>query len=93
MNKAYNKFSKQKTTLFKRPPQVNSSKAQIHSKFHKIPEIKFEDQQLTSFSGLLIFQLFFKRIELKDKLKKCFSNLNVSPILVHHQRDCKISCN
>ena len=84
MNKGYNKFSRQKTTFFRRPPQVKSSKAQIHTKFHKIPDIKFEDQQLTSFSGLLIFQLFFKRIELKDKLKKCFSNLKLSPIFGHH---------
>jgi len=63
---------------------VKSSKAQIHTKFHKLPDIKFEDQQLTSFSGLLIFQLLFKRIELKDKLQKCFSNLKLSPIFGHH---------
>lgn len=35
------------------------------SKCHKIPEIRFEDQQTTSFSGLLIFKLLFKGIDLK----------------------------
>ena len=50
---------------------MKSSKTQIHAKFHKIPRIRFEDQQLTSFSGLLIFQVLFKRIELKKRLKKC----------------------
>jgi hypothetical protein len=55
MNKGYNKLVKQKTTQFRRPPQVKSSKAQIYTKFHKIPAIRFQDQQLTSFSGLLIF--------------------------------------
>jgi hypothetical protein len=63
---------------------VKSSKTQIHAKFHKIPEIRFEDQKLTSFSGLLIFQLLFKRINLKQRLKKCFDNLKVSPIFGSH---------
>jgi len=63
---------------------VKSSKAQITAKFHKIPMIRFEDQQLTSFSGLLIFQLFFKRINLKKRLKKCFAHLTASPIFGRH---------
>jgi len=84
MNKGYNKFSRQKTTLFRRPPQVKSSKAQIHTKFHKIPELRFEDQQLTSFSGIIIFQLLFKRLDLKARMKKCFSHLELSPIFGHH---------
>ena len=46
--------------------------------------IRFEDQQLTSFSGLLIFQLLFKRINLKNRLKKCFAHLTVSPIFGRH---------
>lgn len=63
---------------------MKSSKAQIMSKFHKIPEIRFEDQQITSFSGLLIFQLFFNKINLKQQLKNCFSHLKVSPIFGRH---------
>ena len=63
---------------------MKSSKAQITAKFHKIPMIRFEDQQLTSFSGLLIFQLLFKRINLKNRLKKCFAHLTVSPIFGRH---------
>jgi hypothetical protein len=63
---------------------VKSSKAQITAKYHKIPMIRFEDQQLTSFSGLLIFQLLFKRINLKNRLKKCFAHLTVSPIFGRH---------
>jgi hypothetical protein len=63
---------------------VKSSKSQIHAKFHKIPTIRFEDHQLTSFSGLLIFQLLFKRLNLKHRLKNCFSHLKVSPIFGHH---------
>lgn len=53
-------------------------------KFHKIPAIRFEDQKITSFSGLLIFQLLFKRINLKQQLKKCFVHLKLSPIFSRH---------
>jgi hypothetical protein len=55
---------------------VKSSKAQITAKFHKIPMLRFEDQQLTSFSGLLVFQLLFKRIDLKDSVEKMFWAFN-----------------
>jgi hypothetical protein len=63
---------------------VKSSKTQIEAKFHKIPVIRFEDQKLTSFSGLLIFQLLFKRLNFKQRLKKCFDHLKVSPIFGRH---------
>jgi hypothetical protein len=63
---------------------VKSSKAEIYAKYHKIPVINFEDQRLTSFSGLLIFQLLFKRLNLKNRLKQCFAHLKVSPIFGYH---------
>jgi hypothetical protein len=63
---------------------VKSSKAENHAKYHKIPVIQFEDQKLTSFSGLLIFQGLFKQIELKKRLRKCFDHLKVSPIFGRH---------
>ena len=63
---------------------MKSSKTQIQAKYHKIPVMNFEDQKLTSFSGLLIFQLLFKRLNLKQRLKKCFAHLKVSPIFGRH---------
>ncbi len=63
---------------------MKSSRAQIHAKCYKIPTIRFEDQRLTSFSGLLIFQALFTRINLKAQLKKCFNHLKVSPIFGRH---------
>jgi len=63
---------------------VKSSKAQIHGKFHKIPVIRFEDQRLTSFSGLLLFQALFSKIRLKRRLKSCFTHLTISPIFGRH---------
>ena len=63
---------------------MKSSKAQIQAKYHKIPVIRFEDQKLTSFSGLLIFQVLFGRINIKNRLRKCFTHLKVSPIFGRH---------
>ena len=63
---------------------MKSSKAEIQAKFHKIPVIRFEDQKLTSFSGLLIFQVLFSRLRLKERLKKCFEHMKVSPIFGRH---------
>ena len=63
---------------------MKSSKAEIQAKYHKIPVIRFEDQRLTSFSGLLIFQVFIGRMNLKERLKKCFCHLKVSPIFGRH---------
>jgi Transposase DDE domain group 1 len=63
---------------------VKSSKVQIMSREHKIPEIRFEDQRLTSFAGLVVFQCLFKQLAIKQKLQNCFSHLKVSPIFGHH---------
>ena len=62
---------------------VKCSKAAVHRKTHRIPEIKFEDQRLTSFAGLVVFQSLFSRIGLKQQLAGCFRHLTVSPIYGH----------
>jgi hypothetical protein len=54
------------------------------SREHKIPEIRFEEQRLTSFAGLVVFQGLFKELAIKQKLQNCFSHLKVSPIFGHH---------
>ena len=63
---------------------MKSSKAQIQAKFHKIPTIRFEDQRLTSFSGLVIFQALFVRMNLKERLRRCFAHVKMSPIFGRH---------
>jgi len=84
MNSGLTEIEEEIQTKSRRPPQVKSSKAQIHAKFHKIPTIHFEDQKLTSFSGLLIFQSLFRCLNLKMRLKQCFSHIKVSSIFGHH---------
>ena len=63
---------------------MKSRKSQICVKYHKIPVIQFEDQKLTSFSGLLIFQSLFRQMNLKRRLMRCFDHLKVSPIFGRH---------
>jgi hypothetical protein len=46
--------------------------------------LQFEDQQLTSFGGLLVFQQLFNRLQLKQRLKACFAHLKLSPIFGRH---------
>jgi hypothetical protein len=78
------RLTQQQNIQSRRPPQVKYSKKQIYSRVRKIPEIRFEDQKLTSFSGLVIFQSLFYHLNLKERLWRCFTHLKVSPIFGHH---------
>lgn len=59
------------------------SKSAVHRKFHSLPELAFEDHRLTSFSGLIVFQALFAKLNLKSLLNGCFRHLKVSPIFGH----------
>ena len=59
------------------------SKSSVHWKARALPEIRFEDQQLTSFAGLVVFQPLFESLGLKSRLRGCFDHLTVSPIFGH----------
>jgi hypothetical protein len=59
------------------------SKAEVHCKTHGLPALRFEDSQLTSFSGLVLLQALFARLGLKERLRRCFSHLTISPIFGH----------
>jgi len=52
------------------------SKSDIQSKVHSLPNLKFENQALTSFAGLVILQKFFATLNLKQRLQSCFTHLN-----------------
>ncbi len=51
------------------------SRNEVQSKTHAISELRFEDQKLTSFAGLFVFQLLFQRLDLKNRLRNCFRHL------------------
>ncbi len=54
---------------------MKHKRADITCKAHRIPQLRFESQSLTSFSGLVLFQQFFARIDLKNRLGSCFRHL------------------
>lgn len=60
------------------------SRREILSREHKIPEIRFEDQRLTSYSGLIIFQPLFSALCIREAFRKCFQHLRISEIFGHH---------
>jgi hypothetical protein len=51
------------------------SRSQTQSKAHAQPELAFENQTLTSFAGLVIFQKFFTAMQLKKTLQDCFAHM------------------
>ena len=59
------------------------SKAEVHCKTHGLPALRFEDSQLTSFSGLVLLQALFAHLGLKERLRRCFSHLTVTRIFAH----------
>ena len=52
------------------------AKKAIYRNVHAVPTLRFEDQQLTSFSGLVVFQVLFARLRLKERLQQCVSHLH-----------------
>lgn len=48
---------------------MRSSKAQIFSRVHTVPALRFTDQSLTSASGLVLFQVLFDRLDLRGRVR------------------------
>ena len=51
------------------------SKDQIYTRACSIPQVRFEDQQLTSFGGIVVFQKLFGKLNLKERLRQCCAHL------------------
>ena len=51
------------------------SRFDVRTKAHALPELNFENETLTSFGGLIIFQKFFSAIHLRARLGTCFRHL------------------
>lgn len=56
------------------------SKSSIHSKTYSLPEIRFEEQNLTSFSGLTVFQKLFEYLSFKRHIRRCFRHISSGSI-------------
>ena len=54
------------------------SRCELRSRTYSIPQLRFEDQVLTSFSGLILFQQLFRAIGLNDRLAECVRHVKSS---------------
>ena len=63
---------------------MKHSKATVRGKARPALDVRFEPQNLTSYSGLILFQHFFSLIGIKERLWGCFRHLTVNPIYSHH---------
>lgn len=59
---------------------MKHSKTDVRCKTPVLPALRFDDQKLTSFSGLVVFQKLFYDLELKRRISRCFSHRKISPI-------------
>jgi len=51
---------------------MKHSRKDVRTKATAIPELRFEDQRLTSFAGLVVIQKFLQLISFKLRLQACF---------------------
>jgi hypothetical protein len=50
-------------------------RSDVRRQAHAVPALKFENQALTSFSGLVLFQQLFAVLNLTARLRVCFRHL------------------
>ena len=58
---------------------MKHSKSDVRCKFTCLPQLRFDDQQLSSFSGLIVFQQLINDLDLKRRLSRCFEHQKGSP--------------
>lgn len=64
---------------------MKCSRSSVRRKVHALPALRFERQQLTSFSGLVLLQVLIRRIGLKEGLRRCFAHVRPGAIYGVHQ--------
>jgi hypothetical protein len=65
-------FVKNTANQPKEAAHMKLSRRQVRCKTLSVPTVRFEDQQLTSFAGLFLFQLLFTRLALRERVRACF---------------------
>jgi len=51
------------------------AKSEIYTRASSIPTLRFEDQELTSYAGIVVFQKLFARLNLKERIRKACAHL------------------
>src|SRR6266542_6304414 len=60
----------------KRPLKMRVAKDDIYTRACSIPKLRFEDQELTSYGGIVVFQKLFAKLNLKERLRRCCAHLS-----------------
>lgn len=56
------------------------SRKSVECKAHALPKIRFEQQQLTSFAGLVLWQPLLAAIDFKARLTRCFRHVRAGKV-------------
>ena len=64
--------------LTKKPLKVKLPKRLFITRKSSIPQLRFEKQDLSSYSGLVVFQKLFSELNLSTRLSKCSPNSEVN---------------
>src|SRR5438046_5420528 len=59
----------------KRPLKMRVAKDDIYMRACSIPKLRFEDQELTSYGGIVVFQKLFAKLNLEERLRRCSAHL------------------
>lgn len=57
--------------------KISSREVQVNK--CSLPTIRFQDANLTSFGGIILFQALFKKLQIKNRIAKCFDHLQFFP--------------
>ena len=63
---------------------MKRSRKDVLGKVSKALNVQFDQQPLTLFAGLVVFQRLFILLALKEKLRLCFRHLTGNPTYKHH---------
>jgi len=59
---------------------MKHSRRSVKRKAVAVPNVKFEQQRLTSWAGVVLLQVFFASIGFRDALARCFSRLRAGKV-------------
>lgn len=63
---------------------MKSSRSDVRSPAHALPQLQFESHALTSFSGLVLFQKLFAVLNLKSRIRDCFRHVRSHKVFSRH---------
>lgn len=73
--KGESKFLRSTPNPLPKSPPVKLLRSLFFAKSKSLPQVRFEEQQLSSFSGIIVLAPLFKRLDLDRRVEDCFTSL------------------